>query len=276
MNMESPRWASERSGSVRASSRSTSARAAKVHQVFTPLTSQPPSIGTAEVIDAGHVGPEVGLGHGDGAQHLGGGQLREPVLLLLLGAAVDEGPGEDLGPGDQRAADARASPSSAPRWPRPCPCSRSRRPWRSRRTPRAPSRPKPPIVGHALDDLLGDVACWPGACARRGGGPCSSAKRWKVSRTSSKSAPRWRGPPSRPGRPAKAGSRWSAHEGARPAPSSRVHAPSSARARRPGGQVGDGVGDEGAGDAGLDVPVRAVGEDGLGRAARAAAAWATS
>ena len=38
-----------RSGSVRASSMSTSARAAKVHQVFTPLTSQPPSVGVAAV-----------------------------------------------------------------------------------------------------------------------------------------------------------------------------------------------------------------------------------
>ena len=47
--MEMPRWASERSGSVRASSMSTSARAAKVHQVLTPLTTQPPSTGVAEV-----------------------------------------------------------------------------------------------------------------------------------------------------------------------------------------------------------------------------------
>ena len=47
--MERPRWASERSGSVRASSISTSARAAKVHQVLTPLMSQPPSVGVAEV-----------------------------------------------------------------------------------------------------------------------------------------------------------------------------------------------------------------------------------
>ena len=41
---DSPRWALVRSGSVRASSMSTSARAAKVHQVFTPLISQPPSV----------------------------------------------------------------------------------------------------------------------------------------------------------------------------------------------------------------------------------------
>ena len=37
-----PRWPRARSGSVRASSISTSARAAKVHQVLAPLISQPP------------------------------------------------------------------------------------------------------------------------------------------------------------------------------------------------------------------------------------------
>jgi len=48
-NIEMPRCAFERSGSVRASSISTSARAAKVHQVLTPLTTQPPSTGDADV-----------------------------------------------------------------------------------------------------------------------------------------------------------------------------------------------------------------------------------
>ena len=61
--------------------------------------------------DAGHVGAEVGLGHGDGGQDLGRGQLGQPLLLLLLGAAVDEGPGQDLGPGDERAADAERAPA---------------------------------------------------------------------------------------------------------------------------------------------------------------------
>ena len=47
--MEMPRWASERSGSVRASSMRTSARAAKVHHVLTPLMTHPPSTGVAAV-----------------------------------------------------------------------------------------------------------------------------------------------------------------------------------------------------------------------------------
>ncbi len=43
MNIDRPRWVLLRSGSVRARSISTSARAPNVHQVFTPLISQPPS-----------------------------------------------------------------------------------------------------------------------------------------------------------------------------------------------------------------------------------------
>ena len=57
-------------------------------------------------LDAGDVGAEVGLGHGDRTHDLGGGQLREPVLLLLLGAALLDRPGHDLGTGDERTADA--------------------------------------------------------------------------------------------------------------------------------------------------------------------------
>ena len=57
-------------------------------------------------LDAGDVAAEVGLGDGDCGHHLGGRQLGQPVLLLCLGAALHQGPGEDLRAGDQRAADA--------------------------------------------------------------------------------------------------------------------------------------------------------------------------
>ena len=110
-NRERPRCDSERSGSVRASSISTSARAAKVHQVLTPLIEPPPFGRGGRSDDAGDVRTEVGLGDRHGRQHLGRGQLGQPLLLLLLGAAVDQGPGEDLGPGDQGAADAERPPA---------------------------------------------------------------------------------------------------------------------------------------------------------------------
>ena len=58
-------------------------------------------------LDAGDIAAEVGLGHRDSGHHLGGRQLRQPVLLLLLGAAFHEGAGEDLGSRDQRPADAQ-------------------------------------------------------------------------------------------------------------------------------------------------------------------------
>ena len=59
--------------------------------------------------DGGRVGAEVGLGDGDGVQDLGGGELGQPLVLLLLGAAGDERAGEDLGPGDEGAAGAEAA-----------------------------------------------------------------------------------------------------------------------------------------------------------------------
>ena len=61
--------------------------------------------------DPGHVGPVVGLGHGHGGQDLGRGQLGQPVLLLLLGASVHQRTGQDLGPGDERAAHAERAPA---------------------------------------------------------------------------------------------------------------------------------------------------------------------
>ena len=57
-------------------------------------------------LHAGHVGAVVGLGDGHGGHDLGRGELGQPLLLLLLGAAGEQGPGEDLGPGDERAAGA--------------------------------------------------------------------------------------------------------------------------------------------------------------------------
>ena len=62
-------------------------------------------------LETGDVAAVVGLGDGDRDHHLGRGQLRQPVQLLLLGAALDEGPREDLRAGDQRPADPQAGPA---------------------------------------------------------------------------------------------------------------------------------------------------------------------
>ena len=59
--------------------------------------------------DAGDVGSEVGLGHGDGVHDLGRRELGKPLVLLLLGATGLEGPGEDLGAGDERTAGAEGA-----------------------------------------------------------------------------------------------------------------------------------------------------------------------
>ena len=58
-------------------------------------------------LQPGDVAAVVRLGDRHGRHHLGGGQLRQPVQLLRLGAALHEGAGEDLRAGDQRAADAQ-------------------------------------------------------------------------------------------------------------------------------------------------------------------------
>ncbi len=60
MKRDSPRWAFDRSGSVRASSMITSARAANVHHVFVPFTSQPPSVGVADVTTLATSEPKSG------------------------------------------------------------------------------------------------------------------------------------------------------------------------------------------------------------------------
>ena len=59
--------------------------------------------------DAGDVGSEVGLGHGDSVHDLGRRELGKPLVLLFLCAAGLEGPGEDLGAGDQRTAGAEGA-----------------------------------------------------------------------------------------------------------------------------------------------------------------------
>ena len=82
-----------RSGSVRARSMSTSARAPNVHQVFTPLISQPPSVRVARDLDAGDVAPTSGSVTATAFRTSAVASLGSHSLLLLLGAAGDAAPG---------------------------------------------------------------------------------------------------------------------------------------------------------------------------------------
>ena len=108
----------------------------------------------------GHVGAEVGLGDRHRSHRLGRGQLGQPLLLLLLGASVDQGTGQDLGPGDQRA----AGPQRAPR-------ELLGGHHHAQVVGLAPGgepavllgdrHAEAPHLGHARDDLLGDVGVGP-------------------------------------------------------------------------------------------------------------------
>ena len=105
-------------------------------------------------------------------------------------------------------------------------------------------------LGEALDDRPRGCRRCRGGCARRSASASSSAKRRNVSCTISKSSSRWRGPSvvdrGEERRVAVGGEERRGRRRAR-----RARRPT--RASRPNtlrGQVGDGVGDEGAGDAG--------------------------
>ena len=131
----------------------------------------PPAVdGRGRRHDAGHVGAEVGLGHRHGGQDLGRGQLGQPVLLLLLGPAVDQRPGQDLGPGDERAADAERAPAQLLGGDHHAHVVA----LAARREPAVllgDREPEAAELGQALDDLFGDVAVGRGGRARRAGRP---------------------------------------------------------------------------------------------------------
>ena len=61
-------------------------------------------------LDARDVGAVVGLGHHHADDALAARDRGEPPLLLLLGPALHDRAGEDLGPGDERAAGAERAP----------------------------------------------------------------------------------------------------------------------------------------------------------------------
>ena len=240
-----------------------SARAANVHHVLTPLI-DPTAVGRRRRhLEAGHVRAEVGLGDGDRDHGLRRCDPGQPVLLLLLGAPFDQRPGQDLGPGDQRAARAQRATGEllggdhhaqvialAPR--------------REAAVLLGHRQPESAHVGQTRDDLFGDVPV--GAVDVLGHGPDAllgeAPERVgdhlevavEVTRTVEA------GQAGQERRVAVAG-----HEGERLGQRTRRRPPPRLPAQHLGRGVPHRVGDEGAGDAGLDVALGPVVERGPGR-----------
>ena len=175
---------------------STSARAPNVHQVFTPLISQPPSVGGGGDLDAGDVGAEVGLGD----RH----RVHAPRPWPAWAASrcfcssvppLTQRPGEDLGPGDERAADAERAAGQLLGGDDHADVVGLAAGGEAA-VLLGDRQAEGAHLGQARDDVLGDVVVVCGGCARRPGLSLSSAKRRNVSCTSSKSSSRWRGPSS--------------------------------------------------------------------------------
>ena len=96
--------AGEASGSVRAKTMSTSASGALVIQRFWPVITQLVAVTHRLRGQRRRVGAGVGLGEREGRDDLAGGQARQPLLLLLGGAAGEQHlPGDAVVGAEQRA-----------------------------------------------------------------------------------------------------------------------------------------------------------------------------
>ena len=216
--------------------------------------------------DAGHVRPEVGLGHGDGGQDLCRGQLGQPVLLLFLGAAVDQGAGEDLGPGDEGAADPQRAPAQL--------LGGDDHAHVVALTARCEAavllghrEAEAPQLGQALNDLLGDVAVGPvhvlGVRADLVLGEAVEGLAHQLEVVAQVPRALRGGQAGQDG-----GVALLAQERPRRCGPTGLHPPELLPPRHPANQLGHDVGDERGGDAGLDFPVLAVLEGRPGRGHR--------
>ena len=75
------------SGSVRANTMNASAAGALVMYRLSPSMTQPLVVPPRGGDQPARIGPGVGLGQGEGGDDLAGGQPRQPLLALFLGAA---------------------------------------------------------------------------------------------------------------------------------------------------------------------------------------------
>ncbi len=188
-------------------------------------------------------------------------------MLLLLGAALHDGAGEDLGAGDQRAARAERAPrellgGDAHREVVGVAAGREAAVLLGHREAEAAD------LGHAVDDLSGMSSLCRWMCSATGR-ILSSANRWNVSRTRSKSSSRCAGPvpccgSSSASASRNAGERCSATKSCAPE-SIAGSTPHSPRGRRAGRDVGDRVGDVRVRELRLEVAVLGVVEHHAGR-----------
>ncbi len=225
-----------------------------------------PVCGGGGDLQPGDVTAVVGLGDGDGHHHLGRGQLGQPLLLLLLGAALHQRPGEDLGSCDQRAADAEAGPAqllggddhaevlAVAALVVAAVLGRHR-------------QPEGADLGEAADDVLRDVAVAAVDVLRLGGddvvGEGAERVLHQLHVVVEVAGARRLGQ-----RREVVGIAVRLEERMSVAQRRRVHAPHLLAAGQPGDQVVDHVGREGAGDRRLGVALGAVVEQGAGGGGR--------
>ena len=168
---------------------------ANVHQVFTPLI-EPAAVGlgVAVTLTPATSEPKSGSVTATASMTSAGGQLRAAspasaprcrpstrARVRISGRVMSEPPTPSEPRDSSSVATTMPMYSDSPPLPKPPYSSGIDRPKRR-------SRPGPLMM------LLGDVGVVRGGCARRSGLTFSSAKRRKVSWTSSKSSSRWRGP----------------------------------------------------------------------------------
>ena len=243
---------------MRASSISTLARAPNVHQVFTPLMSQPPSVGVAVTLTPATSEPKSGSVTATAAMTSAEASFGSHACFCSSVPPASSAAGEDLGPGDQRAAGAERA-------------ARQLLGGHDHADVLALAalgvaavllghrQAEAAHLGEALDDVLGDVVVLAvdvlgdRADLLVGEAPEGVLHQLEVGvEVAGAAAVGQRG---QERRLAVGGD-----ELAGVVERAGLDAPLGLAAEQLGGQLGDGVGDEGAGHRGLDVALLAVGE----------------
>ena len=233
-----PRWACERSGSVRASSMSTSARAANVHHVLTPLidpaavdAAWPPSrcrprrSRSRARSPRPRPGPRPRPAWAASACFCSSVPPSTSARVRISGRVMSEPPTPSepqrqlLGGDDHAQVVALAARGEAA-------------------VLLGDRQPEAAHLGQAGDDLLGDVAVGRGGRARRGGGSAPRRSGGTCRARARSRSSRWRGPSTPASAARTAGSRSCAHEGRRRRDPAGLDAPERLAPGDPADQVG--------------------------------------